>query len=206
MTIMTIIDAVTTIAIQRHNPSDLQSLWLKFPYPLTALLAIEKHVLKGTWLQTRRGCEVWGLGNYDLPWQFGLAVWARLSWAGTHCQPGSSAPGLDWLLVGAVWQHDWLCVSQHPAGRPVLVRTQKWKASKRSKWVSTHAEALCKVLLVSCLQMPPWPKQFPWGMLIWRVEKVTPRFDGRSRTSMQGYTYRGDGRMGGHCFSIHHRC
>lgn len=97
--------------------------------------------------------RLWSLGTWKL---FRLAVWAGLSWAGlswagAHCQPSSSAPG-GWLALGWGNMATRLRVSQHPAGRPVLVCTQTWKASKSSKWASTHAEALCKVLLVSCLQ------------------------------------------------------
>lgn len=147
------------------------------------------------------------MGTWKL---FRLAVWAGLSWAGlswagAHCQPSSSAPG-GWLALGWGNMATRLRVSQHPAGRPVLVCTQTWKASKSSKWASTHAEALCKVLLVSCLQMPPWPKQVPWGMLMSGVEKVTPRSDGRSRTSVQGHTHTRGTEGWVAIVTIHHRC
>lgn len=153
MTIMTIIDTVTTTAIRRHNPSDLQSPQLWFPYLLTALFAIEKHVLKGAWLQARRGCEVWGLGNY-LGWQFGLGSAGQGS-AGQVPTVSQAAlpPGVGWLLVGAIWQHGCVSLSTQQAGLCLSAprRGRLPRAASGRALMQKHFARFCWCRVYKCL-------------------------------------------------------
>lgn len=58
-------------------------------------------------------------------------------------------PQVAWLALGWGNEATWLPVTHHPAGKSRLVHTEKQKAPKSSKLISTHAEAIFKPLLGS---------------------------------------------------------
>lgn len=114
--------------------------------------------------------------------QFGLGSAGHRSAVGLQfCPPGSAGSWLGNMAPG-------LHVSHHPAGRPQLAHTRKREASKSSKRASSRAGALCKPLLVSCLQMSPWPKQDSRGMLTQGLDSTF--WWERQDITMQGHTYR----------------
>ena len=61
----------------------------------------------------------------------------------------AALPPVAWLALGWGNEATWLPVTLHPAGKSRLVHTEKQKASKSSKLISTHAEAIFKPLLGS---------------------------------------------------------
>lgn len=162
-------------------------------------------MVKGTWLQERRGYEVWGLGNHhDFLGKSGSAVRAGRSGARVHCRPALLPPGVGWLLVGPIWHHSCMSLTTQQTGPSLFTPRNGRFPSAASEQAPVQRLLLIQLLLVSCLQTPPTEAQ----------ARSTRHADSRAgRHLLMGEVgphsarahIQGRQSMGGHCYNLPHR-